>query len=487
MEEIVSYSPRTGAEVGRVPAATPDQVHAAAGRARKAFIDWPAPSHGERRHHLGDLKGVLVANAGRIAETVATETGKHRDDAMVTEVSVAGAITDYLVRRAGHILGRERRSGMPFVNSKAWVEYHPHGVAGVISPWNYPFSLPFGPVVNALAAGCTVVLKPSEVTPLSGQLVADLIEEAGFPSGVIQVVHGAADVGAAVVEAADVVSFTGSPAVARKVAAKAAETLTPVVLELGGKDAMVVLEDANLKRAARAAVWGGLVNAGQTCISVERVYVVGAVYDRFLDELRSALEPMNAGAGDRGDIGPIIHPPQLDIIERHVADAVAKGATVVTGGKRVPGPGMFFEPTLLVDVDHTMDVMRDETFGPVLAVMRVPGEEAALELANDSRYGLHGSVWTRDKERGQRVASRMDTGTVAINDCLVNYGMIDLPFGGVGDSGYGASNGPEGLRSFCYPKAVSQAKLSLRRELWWYPRRGGRRLWRTFARLATRR
>ncbi len=487
MDEIISYDPRTGAEVGRVAATPPEAVHEAAARARKAFVDWADQSHSARAGHLKELKRVLVANADRIAETVAAETGKHPDDALITEVAVAGAITDYLRRRAGHLLQPDRRSALPFLGAKAWVEYHPRGVAGVIAPWNYPFSLPFGPTLNALAAGCTVVLKPSEVTPLSGALVGELIEEAGFPAGVVQVCQGAAETGAAVVEAADVVSFTGSPGVARKVAAKAAEDLTPVIMELGGKDAMLVLDDADLTRAARAAVWGGLVNAGQTCISVERVYVVDGVYDRFLGELRNALRPVNAGSGDNADIGPIIHGPQLDVVQRHVDDAVARGATVLAGGARKGGPGRFFEPTLLVDVDHTMEVMKEETFGPVLAVMRVPDEETAVELANDSKYGLHGSVWTGDAGRGRRVASAMDTGTVAINNCLVNYGMSDLPFGGIGESGYGSNNGPEGLRAFCYPKAVSQARLKLSRELWWYPRPGGRRLWKLFTRAATRR
>ena len=483
---IESRNPRTGEVVGTVDETSPDEVRAAVTLARKAFGEWSALGPDGRRPYLKAMKKAVLGNADRIADVVVAETGKSAGDALLTEISVAGAVSDYLVRRAHKILAPEKRTALPFPTARAWVEYRPRGVAGVISPWNYPFSLPYAPTVSALAAGCTVVVKPSEVTPLSGQLIADLAAEADLPTGVVQVVHGAAETGRAIVQEADIVSFTGSPHTARAIAAEAAKTLTPVIFELGGKDAMIVLEDADLKRAARAAVWGGLVNAGQTCISVERVYVVESVYDRFLNELRDAMAPMTAGGENRYDIGPITHPLQLDVIERHVADAVARGARVVLGGKRPDGAGQFYEPTLLVDVDHTMDVMREETFGPVLPVMSVPSAEAAVELANDSTFGLHGSVWGKDRRRATEIASRVRTGTISVNDCLVNYGMTDLPFGGVGDSGYGSSNGPEGLRGFCYPKAYSRSRNPLRRELWWFPRRGGRRFWKSFARIAGR-
>lgn len=485
-EAIISRNPRTGEVVGSVVPASPDEVTAAVTLARKAFADWSGLGVEGRLPFLRDLKAAVLDATDEIAALVVAETGKATTDAILTEVTLAAATADYVIRRSGRLLRPERRSAWPFAGARAWVEYHPLGVAGIISPWNYPFSLPFNPMVMALAAGCTAVVKPSPVAPLSGELVVELARRAGLPTGVVQVVHGGAEIGRAVVEQADVVSFTGSPKNARTVAAVAAKTLTPVIFELGGKDAMIVLEDADLRRAARAAVWGGLVNAGQTCISVERIYVVDAVYEPFLAELRRALEPMHAGGDDAGDIGPLSHPPQMDIVQAHVADAVDKGATVLSGGERPDPEGWYYPPTLIVDVDHTMDLMREETFGPVLPVMRVPNAEAALELANDSAFGLHGSVWTKDAGRGRDLASRMRTGTVAINDALVNYGVIDLPFGGVGDSGYGSHQGREGLRSFCYVKSVTEARIRLKWAPWWFPRRGGPRFWKSFARIAAR-
>ncbi|MFQ5948891.1 MAG: aldehyde dehydrogenase family protein [Acidimicrobiia bacterium] len=483
MSTITSHNPRTGEQVGSVPVTGHSEVADAVARARKAFREWHALDIEERLAHIRGLKGTLRRNADRIVEVVVCETGKHPSDAMLADVAPALAVADYYIRRAVRILSPRRASSRPLFTKRAWVEYHPLGVAGVISPWNYPFLLPFNPTVMALTAGCTVVLKPSEVTPLSGALVQELANEAGLPSGTVQVVHGTADTAGALIDAADVVSFTGSSQTARKVAAQAAKTLTPVILELGGKDAMVVLEDADLRRAARAATWGGLTNAGQTCIAVERLYVVDEAYDRFVTMLAEQVGKLTVGSNDARDIGPITTPQQMEIIERHITDAVDKGARILVGGKRSDQTGSFFEPTILVDVDHTMDIMREETFGPVLPVMKVPTAEAALELANDSAYGLHGSVWTRDRSRGRSLASAMETGTVAVNDCLVNYGIPDLPFGGIKDSGYGSSNGPEGLRAFTYPKAITDSRIRPKRELWWFPRRGGRRLWRWVLRL----
>jgi acyl-CoA reductase-like NAD-dependent aldehyde dehydrogenase len=336
------------------------------------------------------------------------------------------------------------------------------------------------------------VLKPSEVTPLTGQLLVDLAEQAGLPPDLIQVIHGDGTLGAALAESAvDVLSFTGSTKVGKLVAAEAAKRLTPVVLELGGNDAMVVLDDADLEQTARAAVWGGMVNAGQTCIAVERLYVVDAVYDEFLTELDRAFDSVAVATEDKRDIGPIIHPPQLAIIEAHIQDAIEKGARVLRGGKRaLTETGIYFEPTLLVDVNHTMTIVKDETFGPMIPVIRVADDGAALSMANDSRFGLHGSVWSKNRIRAIRFASQMKSGTVAVNDVGINFIVPTVSFGGIGDSGYGSNFGADGIRTtYCYAKSITSARLprpTSRLLGAWYPRKRGMRYWKTLARVLFR-
>jgi acyl-CoA reductase-like NAD-dependent aldehyde dehydrogenase len=457
---------------------------AAVARARQASTGWAALPPGERAPALRALRRTVSRRADRIADVVCQETGKARADAVLAEAMHAAAHVNWLSRHVAGALAPRRVSPWPLYSKTAWVEYQPRGVAGVIAPWNYPFLLPFLATASALAAGCAVVLKPSEVAPASGELVAELVAEAGLPVGLVQVLHGGPAAGAALVRAGvDVVAVTGSSGTGRKVAALAAERLVPVIMELGGKDPMLVLEDADLGRAARAAVWGACFNAGQSCVAIERIYVVDSVHDRFVAELERALEGVRAGGGGPRDIGPIIHPPQLEVIQRQVDDAVARGATLRRGGRRAGEGGRWFEPTLLLGVDHGMAVMREETFGPVLPVMRVPDDEAAMRLANDSPFGLQASVWTADERRARRVASSLRAGAVAINDCLVNYAMPGLEFGGVGDSGYGRQGGVEGLRAYCFTRSVTWSRVTPRRELQWFPRRLGARAWKRALRL----
>ncbi len=293
------------------------------------------------------------------------------------------------------------------------VRYRPVGVVGVIGPWNYPLNNSFGDCIPALAAGNAVVLKPSEVTPLTSLLMAEMLAESGMPEGVFQVATGRGEAGAALVDEVDFVMFTGSVATGKKVMARAAETLTPVSLELGGKDPMIVLADADLERATNAAASYGLNNSGQVCISVERIYVEDSVHDEFLDKLTQKVEALRQGppgAPGTVDVGAIIFPPQIDLIEAHVNEAVERGARVVTGGSRGEGPGRFFQPTVLADVDHSMRCMTEETFGPTLPVMRVADAEEAVGLANDGPYGLQASVWTRDVVKGEELARRIESG-----------------------------------------------------------------------------
>ena len=490
-EMLTSYDPRTELPVGEVPITAPEEVPAMVERSRKAFAEWKLLSHKERREHLKRFKDVVLAEGERVAEVVRSETGKPLIEAYSTDVVTALTVMDYYIRNAEKLLRPRRGGSWPFIITKGWTEYHPRGVAGIITPWNYPFFLAMTPVITALSAGCSVVLKPSEITPLTGQLFADLADQAGLPPDLLQVSHGDGATGAALAQSPiNVLSFTGSTKVGKLVATEAARRLTPVILELGGNDAMVVLEDADLKQTARAAVWGGMLNAGQACISVERLYVVDSVYDEFLTEVDRAFDRVAVATEDKREIGPIINPPQLDIIEDHVADAVGKGARVLRGGQRATtGAGIYYEPTLLVDVDHSMAIVQDETFGPVLPVVRVADESAALSLANDTKFGLHGSVWSKDRKRAARFASRMKSGTVAVNDVAVNFIVPTVSFGGIGDSGYGSNFGEDGIRTtFCYPKSITAARTplpTLRVLGAWQPRRGIG-FWKALAKLLYR-
>ena len=483
-ETITVTNPITGEEVGTVPITTASEVAPIVQKSRETFETWGLVGTRDRRPYLRSFTRTVLKNMDRIADVIISETGKHRGDAMA-EIAAALTVMDYATRTAHKALRPKRGAAWPLPSTRGWTEYHPVGVAGVISPWNYPFYLPMLSVIQALAAGCTVVLKPSEVAPHSGAIIGELAIEAGLPDGVVTIIHGYGDTGAALVEAADMIAFTGSSEIGKLIAAEAVSTLKPLILELGGKDAMIVLEDANVKDAARAAATFGVFNAGQTCVGVERIYVVDEVYDEFLAEVMAAMGLLNSGNGDNADIGPMIDPRQVDIIEAHVRDAVDKGASVVMGGNRFETRhAIYYEPTVVLDVNHSMDLMRDETFGPIVPIMRVPDEATALHLANDSRYGLHGSVWTKDKRRGERVASRMRTGTVAINDHLVNFFYPSIKLGGIGDSGLAGVMGEDGIRAFCVHKSITAARFRPTTKLMgsWLPRKVGPRYWKALSR-----
>jgi acyl-CoA reductase-like NAD-dependent aldehyde dehydrogenase len=488
MGTLTSFSPRTGEAVGTVATATLDGVTNAVERSRQAFHDWSELSHRERRPYLKAYKRAVLGNTDRIAAVVRAETGKAITDAYLSDVIPALNVMDFYTRSAEKLLRPRRGPAWPYLMVRSWIEYRPRGVAAVISPYNAPFFVAMLGAFPAISAGCSVVLKPSELTPLTGNLVADLAHEAGLPTDVVQVIHGDGAIGAALVRSGvDMICFTGSPRTGRMVLAEAAETLTPAILELGGKDAMVVLDDADVTEAAKCAVWGSTLLAGQTCISVERAYVSQRIAAEFIAAAEKAMDQLTIGTDDSSDIGPLIDPEQPGIIERQVADAVARGATIRRGGKRVTiDGGNYYEPTLLTGVDHSMDVMRTETFGPVLAIMEVADEVSALQLADESRYGLHGSVWSSDKRRAARLAGQMDTGTVAVNDHLINAFIPGVPVGGIKDSGFGFEAGPEGLRAFCHAKSITSPRfIATTRMLlgWrWMPRRMGPRYWKNLAR-----
>lgn len=383
------------------------------------------------------------------------EGGKPVAEAVV-EVVTAVEHVDWAARNAKRVLGPRRvRSRLMLAEFAAHLEYQPYGVIGVIGPWNYPVFTPIGSIAYALAAGNAVVLKPSEYTPAVGQWLVDSFAEIVHEEPVFTAVHGLGDVGAALCRSGvDKVAFTGSTATGRKVMAACAESLTPVLIEAGGKDAMIVDTDADLDAAAEAAVWGGLTNAGQTCIGIERVYAVEGVFDGFVDRVVQRAERLTVGA-DGTDIGPITMPSQLEVIRRHIDDALARGGRAVLGGADAVQPP-YVQPTVLVDVPEDSVAVREETFGPTLTINRVRDVDEAVARTNALRYGLGGSVFGR--RRAMAVAQRLRSGMASVNSALTFAGMSTLPFGGVGNSGFGRIHGADGLREFARPKAITRRR-----------------------------
>jgi acyl-CoA reductase-like NAD-dependent aldehyde dehydrogenase len=471
--EIAVENPATGQVVAHVADTSPEQVAEMARRGRAAQPAWDAMGFEGRARVLRRMGKWLLDNADRVTETMLSETGKVVEDVNL-EISYGAGAFPFWAKHAPEYLADEKvRSSSVFVAGKQLkIRYEPLGLVGIIGPWNYPFVNSFGDAIPALAAGNSVILKPSEVTPLTSLLMRDGLEECGMPADVFQVATGYGPTGAALIDHVDMIMFTGSTATGKKVMAKAAETLTPVSLELGGKDPMIVLSDADLERAANLAVFYSMQNAGQTCISIERCYVEAPVYDEFVGKVVDRVTKLRQGeAGDAGsvDVGAMIHPPQIDIVEDHVADALSKGARALTGGKRREGPGTFYEPTVLVDVDHSMKAMTEETFGPTLPIMKVADADEAVRLANDSPYGLAGSVVTRDVKRGEEIARRVQSGQMCVNDAIMNYMALELPMGGWKASGLGTRHGAGGIRKYTRSQQLLVSKYHLKRDIHMFP------------------
>ncbi len=471
--EFEVRNPGDGRVVATVPNETAADVAGKVKLLRDAQPEWEALGPKGRAEWMFKLQNWILDNAEHIGDVLQSETTKPRAEAMVEPAFIADII-GYYGRNAEKFLTDEHPVPHSLLGKakRLTTTYRPYPVVGVVTPWNFPFGMPGIDVIPALLAGAAVILKPSEVTPLGGRELVRGWREIGAPP-VLELATGHGPTGAAVVDNVDYVQFTGSTRTGKAIAKACAERLIPYSLELGGKDPALVLADADLDRAAYGVAWGGLFNAGQVCVSVERVYVEAPIYDEFVAKVVSYVEQIRQGTDDRSfayDMGAMANQNQHDIVHRHVTEAVAAGARIAVGGKSV-GVGTFYEPTVLVDVDHSMSCIREETFGPTLPIVKVADEDEAVRLANDSVYGLSASVWTKDKERGVRVAKRLEAGAVNVNDAMSNLFSFASPMGGWKESGVGARwGGPAGLRKYCRAQAITEPRIPVQsKEILWYP------------------
>ena len=448
-------------------------VREAASRARIAQVAWAALAVKERVRLLKLARKELLKDKDKIRDALAQETGKVPFDVIGEIFSVCQDIGHFSKRAAKWL--RPRKVGtFPLIGKKGLICYQPYGLVGVIAPWNAPLTLAIGDALPALFAGNAVLVKPSEITPLAVKYTIDAFNRV-LPPGVLQCLIGEGPTGAALVDQVDMIAVTGSCQTGRRVMERASRRLTPVLLELGGKDPMIVLKDADIERATNAAAWGSCFMTGQVCMSVERIYVEKAVAAEFKRRLKTKIQALRTGPNEpaaTAAYGPFTGPKQIEIVTAHIADALGKGALLETGGKQLPSPGdsHYFEPTLISDADHSMKIMVEETFGPVACVMEVDNVEDAIRLANDSEFGLNASVWTADINQGIAIAKRIQAGNVCVNDCILNAGVQGLPFGGIKQSGVGSRHGSErGLHAFCYSQAVMIEPRKRKREANWFP------------------
>jgi acyl-CoA reductase-like NAD-dependent aldehyde dehydrogenase len=427
----------------------------------------------ERAERILRFRDAMVEHAEDLVDIISRECGKPRHEALVHEVMTVADLATYYCKNAETILATEELSFHLVVHRHAKVLFVPRGVIGVISPWNFPFCIPMGDVLAALITGSAVVVKPSEVTPLVMLKAKEIFDSTGLPQDLFNVVVGYGATGAALIDSGiQKLIFTGGVETGKKVAAACGARLIPCVMELGGKAPLIACADADLERTARAIVYGGFANAGQVCISVERVYAHRDIYDPLVKRVRELTHELRQGDPQQGfvDVGAIIFPKQIDVAEAHIDDAVKKGADLVIGGHRLKRDGQFFEPTVLANCNHDMTVMRDEIFGPVIGIQKVSSDEEALGLANDSHLGLNAYVFTKDRAKGERLAERIEAGSVVVNDVLANYAAAEAPFGGIKQSGFGRVHGADALRDMAERRLVNLERIPMpARDPLWYP------------------
>ncbi len=485
--EIVSSNPATGDEVGRVSVPSADEVNTAVERSRAAFQSWKTTSFEERKRLIMAAREVILAEMDNIAQLISDESGKPLAEAFSMEITPVLGLMQWVASGAEKML-RPKMVGIGvygLMGRSSQIVYYPLGVVGIIPAWNYPFSIPLGEAAMALMAGNTVVIKPSELTPMVGIKIGEVFEKAGFPTGPVQIVTGDGTTGAALVEAApDKIMFNGSVATGKKILAAAAENMTSVVLELGGKDPMIVFEDADLNLAAQAAVWGAFCNAGQSCSSVERLYAHESVAGELTRKIVGRTRELKVGDGSDASvsIGAMSSERQIRIVEDHVEQFRRDGAKIETGGTRCRSPHvskgdtltadektLFYEPTVITGATNDMRAMREETFGPTLPIATFKTEEEAVALANDSEFGLTASVWTKNLARGERVARQIECGSVCVNEVLYTHGIGQTPWGGFKNSGRGRTHGLEGLMELVQPQHIHMNRFALMPDAWWMP------------------
>lgn len=477
LQQCVGMNPATGNVVGTCQYTPIESIPAIFRQAREAQAIWAGKTFAERARHIRLMREYIIENADDLAKTVATSNGKTWLDAMVTEVLPCTLACNWYGKNAGKVLKTERRemSSIIWIGKRSEVVHEPLGVVGIISPWNYPLSIPFGEIVMGLMAGNAILLKVAAATPMVGVAIERIIQAGNLPAGLFHHIVGAgAQVSTAFFDnGIDKIFFTGSVPAGKDLMAQASKTLTPLSLELGGKDPMIVLEDADLERAANGAAWAGYQNSGQSCGGVERIYVHESVYDKFVSLLTQKTLLLRQGVPNAActvDIGAMTTAKQRRTVEKQVEEAVAQGARIVAQAQLQSNlQGEFYPATLMTHVDHSMSLMIEETFGPVLPVMSFKTEEEAIQLANDCTMALSASVWSRNTVRAKAIARKVRGGVVVVNDHLYTHGMSDLPWGGPGESGIGRTHGPEGLKEMTKPKAINWDYARAKNNLWWYP------------------
>lgn len=470
---VQSINPATGELLLELPSATEEQVRDAVEAARAAQKIWAQSNVSERARYLRRFRDELFLCRRAFGELITRENGKPLAESLLSEILVTLDAAAYFAAEGPSLLRPEH---IPHRNPVAWAKrgtlrFEPLGVVGIISPWNYPLAIPAGQAIPALLAGNAVILKPSELTSLVALELAEVWRRAGLPEGLFTVLAGDGSAGAALGAAGlDKLIFTGSVATGARVAALAAERHLPVLLELGGKDPLIVLDDADPETAACAALWGGLMNCGQTCISIERIYVARRLLSAFTESLVEKCRRLKLGNGLDPDVevGPLIRERQVRVVEEQVADALARGARLLCGGRRSSLGPLFYEPAVLANADHTMRVMREETFGPVLPIMAFDDDAEAVRLANDSEFGLAATIWTADRRRGRRLATQLEAGAVIVNDTVSYFGLCEAPHGGVKASGTGRTHGRPGLMEMVRVKYVEVDLLPRWRKPWWF-------------------